>query len=205
VTGLGRHARDTLAWAREVVRLRLIMRIMKKIWQIVSLGALAAVFVGCTPALNWREVRFEDGIVTALMPCKPDAGQRDVTLKSGDRSGVASLQMRGCEASDFQFTLGQMTLPADMTPIEAMAAWRLASLAPLNVSPAEASAQPWVLRGADAMPTPLKTQVMTPSHRVQWVWFARDGKVYQAGVYGQAQASKLDAVAEEYFAGIKLP
>jgi hypothetical protein len=189
-----------MAW-----RMRQIMRSMKKLWQIAALSALVTGLVGCTPALNWREVRFEDGIVTALMPCKPDTGQRDVTLKSGERNVVASLQMRGCEASDLQFTLGQMTLPADVTPVEAMAAWRLASLAPLNVSPAEASAQAWVLRGADAMPAPVKTAVMTQTHRVQWVWFVRDGKVYQAAVYGNAQASKLDAVAEEYFSGIKLP
>jgi hypothetical protein len=181
------------------------MRSMKKLWQIAVFSALAAGWAGCTPALNWREVRFEDGIVTTLMPCKPDTGQRDVTLKSGERNVVASLQMRGCEASDFQFTLGQMTLPADMTPVEAMAAWRLASIAPLNISPAEAPAQTWVLRGADAMPAPVKTSVMTQSHRVQWVWFVRDGKVYQAAVYGNAKASKLDAVAEEYFAGVKLP
>jgi hypothetical protein len=181
------------------------MRSMKKLWQIAVFSALAAGWAGCTPALNWREVRFEDGIVTALMPCKPDTGQRDVALKSGERNVVASLQMRGCEASDFQFTLGQMTLPADMTPVEAMAAWRLASIAPLNISPAEAPAQTWVLRGADAMPAPVKTSVMTQSHRVQWVWFVRDGKVYQAAVYGNAKASKLDAVAEEYFAGVKLP
>jgi hypothetical protein len=55
------------------------------------------------------------------------------------------------------------------------------------------------------MPAPVKTSVMTQSHRVQWVWFVRDGKVYQAAVYGNAKASKLDAVAEEYFAGVKLP
>ena len=181
------------------------MRTMKNIWQIVVLSALVTVLAGCTPALNWREVRFEDGIVTALMPCKPDTGQRDVTLKSGDHIVVASLQMRGCEASDLQFTFGQMTLPADMTSTEAMAAWRLASLAPLNMSSADASAQPWVLRGADAMPVPVKTQVTTPSHRVQWVWFVRDGKVYQAAVYGSLPSPKLDAIADDYFSGIKLP
>lgn len=181
------------------------MPLMKKIWQIAALGALAMNLVACTPALNWREVRFEDGIVTALMPCKPDAGQRDVPLKSGDHNVAASLQMRGCEANDLQFTLGQMTLPTGMQPADAMAAWRLASLAPLNIASADAPAQAWALRGADASASPVKTQIATPSHRVQWVWFVRDGKVYQAAVYGGAAASKLDAIADEYFSGIKLP
>lgn len=184
---------------------RPIMRTMKHRWQTVALTALASVLVGCTPALNWRDVRFEDGIVTALMPCKPDAGQRDVTLKSGDRDVVASLQMRGCEASDLQFTFGQMTLPVDVTSAEAMAAWRLASLAPLNIATVDAPAQPWVLRGADVRPAPVRTQVTAPSHRVQWVWFVRDGKVYQAAVYGRLASTKLDAIADEYFSGIKLP
>jgi hypothetical protein len=181
------------------------MHNMKKIWQIVVLTALVAAGVGCTPALNWREVRFEDGIVTALMPCKPDLGQREVTLKSGDRVVVASLQMRGCEASDLQFTLGQITLPVGITPDEALSAWRLASLAPLNISAQEAPAQTWALRGSDAMPKPVKTAITSQAHRVQWVWFVRDGRVYQAAVYGNAKAIKLDAIADEYFAGIKLP
>jgi hypothetical protein len=178
---------------------------MKKMWQIVVFCTLAISWVGCTPALNWREVRFDDGIVMALMPCKPDSGQRDVPLKSGGRDVVASLQMRGCEASDLQFTLGQMTLPPDMKPAEAMAAWRLASLAPLGVATAEVPAQNWVMRGADTSAIPVKTKVKSELHHAQWVWFVRDGKVYQAAVYGKPQTSKLDTVAEEYFSGIKLP
>jgi hypothetical protein len=181
------------------------MHSMKKIWQIVVVVACSVAGVACTPALNWREVRFDDGIVTALMPCKPDLGQREVVLKSGEGNVTASLQMRGCEASDFQFTLGQITLPVGITPDEALSAWRLASLAPLNVSAQEASAQAWALRGAEAMPKPVRTAVTTQTHRVQWVWFVRDGKVYQAAVYGNAKATKLDAIADEYFAGIKLP
>lgn len=181
------------------------MNSMRKMWKFVLFSALVASGVGCTPALNWRDVRFDDGIVTVLMPCKPDTGQRDVPLKSGSQDVVASLQMLGCEASDLQFTLGQMTLPAGIPPAEAMAAWRLASLAPLGASATEASAQAWTLRGSDAQPTPVKTVVKTELHHAQWVWFVRDGKVYQAAVYGKPQASKLGAVADEYFSGIKLP
>jgi hypothetical protein len=178
---------------------------MRKLWQILGFIALLISWVGCTPALNWREVRFDDGVVTTLMPCKPDTGQRDVPLKSVGRDVVASLQMRGCEASDMQFTLGQLTLPVEMTPAEAMAAWRLASLAPLGVDAAQAPAKTWTLRGANAQPAPVKTQVQNNLHHVQWVWFVRDGKVYQAAVYGKPQATKLEAVADEYFSGIKLP
>jgi hypothetical protein len=181
------------------------MTSMRKLWRIVVLSTLVTTGVGCTPALNWRDVRFDDGIVTVLMPCKPDTGQRDVPLKSASQDVVASLQMFGCEASDVQFTLGQMTLPAGITPAEAMAAWRLASLAPLGAAAAEVATQTWTLRGADALPAPVKTQVKTELHQVQWAWFVRDGKVYQLGVYGKPQASKLGAVADEYFSGIKLP
>lgn len=187
------------------MRMRPIMNRMRKMWKFVVFSAFVTSWLGCTPALNWRDVRFDDGIVNVLMPCKPDTGQRDVTLKSGPRDVVASLQMRGCEASDMQFTLGQMTLPADITPAEAMAAWRLASLAPLGAAAAEVPEQTWTLRGADALPIPVQTVVKTESHHVQWVWFVRDGKVYQAAVYGKPQASKLGAVADEYFSGIKLP
>jgi hypothetical protein len=41
---------------------------------------LAGWGVACTPAMNWREVRFEGGDMVALMPCKPEEATRTVTL-----------------------------------------------------------------------------------------------------------------------------
>lgn len=48
-----------------------------------GLGAvllLAGWGVACTPAMNWREVRFEGGDMVAMMPCKPEEATRTVTL-----------------------------------------------------------------------------------------------------------------------------
>jgi len=47
-------------------------------WSTVLL--LAGWGVACTPAMNWREVRFEGGDMVALMPCKPEEATRTVTL-----------------------------------------------------------------------------------------------------------------------------
>jgi hypothetical protein len=43
----------------------------------VLAGAAAA---ACSPALDWREVRTDDGAVQAMLPCRPDRQVRTVVL-----------------------------------------------------------------------------------------------------------------------------
>jgi hypothetical protein len=63
---------------------------------IVVLTGLSA----CTPAFNWREVRFDQAGVTALLPCKPDRAVRVVQLAGQP----VSTNMAGCEAGGAMFT-----------------------------------------------------------------------------------------------------
>lgn len=167
------------------------------------LGLLA--LIGCTPALNWRETRLPDSTLQALMPCKPDVVTRTVQLPVGSQVLDASLRMQGCEAGDLQFTLAQMTIPEGMSVADAQATWRTASLAALKIQPGDVPVQAWRLPGADALPSPQRSEVTTSTHRAQWVWFAYGSRVYQAAVYGDAKASKLNEATEVYFSGIKLP
>ena len=44
----------------------------------------AALLVGCSPALDWREVRVEGRDAFVLLPCKPAAHARQVRLAEGD-------------------------------------------------------------------------------------------------------------------------
>jgi hypothetical protein len=62
--------------------------------------------LGCTPALNWRDVAFDDLPVTALLPCKPDRGERSVPLAGANRQMV----MAGCEAGGATFTVAVIRL-----------------------------------------------------------------------------------------------
>jgi hypothetical protein len=62
--------------------------------------------LGCTPALNWRDVAFDVMPVTALLPCKPDRGERSVPLAGANRQMV----MAGCEAGGATFTVAVIRL-----------------------------------------------------------------------------------------------
>lgn len=164
-----------------------------------------AALVGCTPALNWREIRLGDSGLQALMPCRPDAATRTVQLPVGSQVFEASLRMQGCEASEMQFTLTEMTLPEELAEADAQATWRAASLAALKIQASDVPVQAWRIEGAQALPAAQRAEVATPTHRAQWVWFVHAHRVYQAAVYGDAKASKLNEAAEVYFSGIKLP
>jgi hypothetical protein len=72
---------------------------------LVALG-LACVAAACTPAFNWRDVGFEGTPVAALLPCKPDRGERTVPLAGAPRQMV----MAGCEAGGATFTVAVVTV-----------------------------------------------------------------------------------------------
>ena len=80
---------------------------------------IIAILVGlsaCTPTFNWREVRFDQAGVTALLPCKPDRAVRVVQL-AGQQ---VSTNMAGCEAGGAMFTAALFEVPtgAAMTAVE---------------------------------------------------------------------------------------
>jgi len=95
-------------------------------------GAMSMALIGCTPALNWRQVMVGSAGVTVMMPCKPDQATRAITLHVANKSETTHLQLQGCEAAGMQFTFGVMSVPSGLPAEEAIHAWRLASLASLN-------------------------------------------------------------------------
>ena len=42
--------------------------------------ALCVAIAACSTELNWREARFDDAPLVALLPCKPDKGARELPL-----------------------------------------------------------------------------------------------------------------------------
>ena len=159
----------------------------------------------CSPALNWRQLSLDSGRVQILLPCKPDQASRDVRLRAGNQDLSVTLQLQGCEASDMQFTFAYMTVPEGMQLSAAIAAWRLASLAPLQTSEGKDQPNDWQLKGAGIDPAPSRMRVTTNKHQAQFIWFAHGQHIYQAAVYGGNLNKGLPEAAETYFSGIKLP
>ncbi len=178
--------------------------IIRHLQDIAGMAVLVCA-LGCTPALNWRQVATDDAQVQLLLPCKPDQATRDVVLFAGGQEVSTTLTLQGCEAGGMQFTFGQMSHPIGVTSTEVLAAWRLASLAPLNASPGEALPEVWQLKGVDIAPPAVRTRVSTDTHQVQWVWFVHADKIYQAAVYGKPKDKGLPEAAETYFSGIQVP
>lgn len=65
------------------------------------LMALALLVTGCSPALNWREVRDSDAGYTVLLPAKPASFERSVDL-DGLR---VMMHMTAAEANDTSFAV----------------------------------------------------------------------------------------------------
>ena len=167
--------------------------------------ALVAALGGCTPALNWRHVNIDESGLTVLLPCKPDHATRKVMMRVASSDVETSLSLHGCEASNMQFTFGDMVVPPGRTATQAMQAWHLANLAALHVAPTDAVPQSWAMSGSHAQTVSVRASVVTEKNHVQWAWFTHSDKIYQAAVYGDAKEKGLSDAAETYFSGIKLP
>jgi len=147
----------------------------------------------------------DDARVQLLLPCKPESATREVVLRKGSHEVSTTLTLQGCEASEMQFTFGQMPLPDGFTGAEALEAWRLGSMAPLHASLSNALPEIGQIKGLHAETPPVRTRVVTDQHQVQWVWFVHADKIYQAAVYGKPKDKGLSDAAETYFSGIQLP
>jgi hypothetical protein len=168
-------------------------------WLLV--GSLLSL-LACSPALNWREVRFENASLVGWLPCKPDQAQRQVDLNGQ----AVPLRLMGCEADGMDFTLAQLQLPAGMGLEQAQQAWKTASLASLQAS-GDVSTQPWSITGASPGLVPQRALAQGGQGRsARWAWFAYDGRLYQAAVYARAaQAKQAQHAMDTLLSGLRLP
>jgi hypothetical protein len=132
---------------------------------VVSLFALLG--AGCSPELNWRELRFEEAGVTQLFPCKPVRQQRKVLLAG--RPQVLVLQV--CDAGGVTWALAhtQASDPAEVSAV----LQALADAAHANVGVARSSVQPQAVPGATAH---------AASGRYRYSGQAPDGRRLEAAV-----------------------
>lgn len=104
---------------------------MKTSRRVLAAGLLAVV-LGCTPALNWREVALEGASAQALLPCKPDRATRSVPL--GGRS--TDLAVVGCNSAGMTFAVMTARAPAGTPPDDILAGWQQATLVNMQADPA---------------------------------------------------------------------
>jgi hypothetical protein len=90
-----------------------------------ALGVLAAPplawLAGCSPELDWREIRAEDAGVLVMLPAKPARMVRAINLE-----GLSlEMTMVGAQVREIAYTVGTVVLPEDS---DAMRARALASM-----------------------------------------------------------------------------
>lgn len=156
----------------------------------------ALALTGCSPALDWREVRPRGSGATLLMPCKPDELARSVSLAGT----TVRLQLAACSAGGQTWALAHADVgdPAQVTP--ALAELRAAAAA--NLDAGDGAALPLQVRGATPNRASERVQFSgkLPDGRAaheQVAVFARGTRVFQATVLGE----QLSAEAADTFFG----
>ena len=173
-------------------------------WIALAPISAAALLAGCSPALNWREVRIDPAPLVALLPCKPDRAVRKLELDGA----AVELGMTGCDAGGATFAVSQVRLGAGASAGAALTQWRLAMLA--NMRASDIREQPFDLPGSLALPQSVRLvaagqRVDGSAVKSQAVWFARasnDGLwLFHAVIYADTLRPEM---ADAFFAGLKL-
>lgn len=173
---------------------RVVRRATGKLTQAGWALGLAWLVAACSPALNWRDVRPGDGALVAVMPCKPEAAQRDVSLAGH----AVSLHMLSCDTADLVFAVAALRVPETLQAEEVVQAWKRASVASLKAPPDQGQA--WVpVQRLDVPVWGWKVDGQRhDGSRVtaHLLWLARDREVFQIAVYGAASPEVLTALLE---------
>ncbi|MDF1485862.1 hypothetical protein PY257_11835 [Ramlibacter sp. H39-3-26] len=168
-------------------------------------AAAIVLLAACNPTLNWRDVRLDDGALTAALPCKPDQAVRD--MQAG--AAPVSVHMAGCDAGGATYAVAYTALSDAAQVALVLERWRAAALARLGAQAPDASVS-FAPLGALALPGSVR--ITASGHRPQGAattlhaaWFAATVHgavhVYQAVVL--ADAPRPEA-ADAFFSGLRL-
>lgn len=156
---------------------------------------------GCSPKLDWRQVRLEGRHVRMLFPCRPDHFERSVTLVG---AGV-SMRMSSCSASGMTFALAAVEMPTPLAAANGLLELRTRSLANIRAVTPVSSA--WQVSGMT--PTPQAQRVFAAgrlpdgaSIQEHAVFFAKGATIFQGSVIGAVpDPSAVDAFFESFELG----
>jgi hypothetical protein len=166
---------------------------------LAALYVIGCVAAACSPTFNWREVRTSQGGLAAMLPCKPESGERTVPMAGRQ----VNLQALSCSTGGATFGLLTADVEDAARAGEVLAQWKSATLANLH-SP---SAQESAFAPPGSRKLPQSVQVVASGQRAdgskvesQAAYFARDSRVFQAVIY--AGQLKPDMV-EPFFSALK--
>lgn len=163
-------------------------------------GAVLLAIGGCSPTLDWREIRPEGSSLTLLFPCKPANHAREVRLDGKPRP----MTLHACEAGGITFALGQVSVSDAREVGPALEALRDAAVANLQAS-APSARSFGVPGGASAAGVGrLDASGRLPggdAAQLAAVFFFRGTQLFQATAFGQ----QLDPEAvDTYFSSLKI-
>jgi hypothetical protein len=168
----------------------------------VALGVLAAGLwlAGCSPALDWREVRSPGTAVVVTLPCKPNASARPVQLAGQ----TVRLAMLACKAEDLTWALASadVTDPALVGP--ALLALREGTRANLQGQVVETV--PVAVRGATPHDGQVRVRVQGRKQdgtatSARLIVFSHGTQVFQAIVMG---ARWPDGAVDTFFESLRV-
>lgn len=169
--------------------------------KILGAALAAAALVSCSPSMNWRELRPNEGELVAMFPCKPDRMERSVTL-----AGIkTTMQLSSCSVEGVTYAITQASVDTPARVDTALAELREAAVA--NIGGVPGPAAPFVVPGmtpharAERLPA---TGRHTDGSAVQEQvgFFSRGMRVYQATIVGPRI---VPADAETFFGGLRFP
>jgi hypothetical protein len=160
---------------------------------------LGCAVAACSPTFDWREVRTAQGGLAAMLPCKPDKGERTVPM-----AGLqVSLQALSCGTGGATFAVLAADIEDPARAGEVLAQWKTATLA--NLHSPSAQETPFQPRGARRLPQSL--QVVATGRRADGskveshaAYFAAGSHVFQAVIYADRLKPEM---AETFFSGLK--
>jgi hypothetical protein len=159
--------------------------------QFAFLCACLSLISACTPALNWREVRFEsaDGsTLKAVLPCKPDTATRKQQLNDIQ----IDLSMMGCIANETTFTLSRIPLSNPLDASKVLMAWQAAASANLKTNSVPSTAATVI--GAGAWPPAARVALTGATTQAHILWFAKQTSsgvtLYQAALYSKQPSNE---------------
>lgn len=164
--------------------------------------ALPLALWGCSPALNWREVRLQEPGLVTMFPCRPVAQTREVSLAGRP----LSMKLQACEADGGTYAV--MAVQAtDPSAVNAMLeSLRDTSLAKLDAAGIASSPQAgWRVAGMTPQPaagrwTVTHARGADKPVRMDTALFARGAWVIQASVIGPA--ASVERASEPFFEGL---
>jgi len=159
---------------------------------------LLAALAGCSPALDWREVRVDEAALKAQFPCRPERRVREVPIE-----GIpVRMEMVTCTADGTTYAASHFAVRDPAAVSSAMDAVKAASVSNLGGSPPKTSA--FQLVGMTPNPSAARLDLTgrRPDGEVvdlHSAYFSRGLRIYQLSVLGKAPPAHA---VDTFFAGL---